>query len=159
MDFELPRQEKRRQEDEDAFVVDEILVVHQQQGGGGNQPDRHGAQAQERGLDVLVVLEFDKIIGDAQYQQEGGQANGEGRQARAEDGHRRRISRVVNRRVADVGRAVDANRPRRHLRDGDDVGKFLEGYPAVAIDHVGLDKRQHGVAPAETEDADLQIDV
>ena len=51
------------------------------------------------------------------------------------------------------GGAVQAQGPRRHLRDGDDVGDLAQAHPPVGHDLVG-DQGDHGQA-AEAGKADL----
>ena len=43
------------------------------------------------------------------------------------------------------------------ITDTDHVGKLLDAHPAVMIDHLELNHREHGIAAAEAENADLQI--
>ena len=60
------------------------------------------------------------------------------------------------RRITDVRGAVDDNRSGRHLRDGNDVGKFAHREPSVRLHHFILHHRQHGVPSTETEQPDFK---
>ena len=55
----------------------------------------------------------------------------------------------------DIGGAVDADRTRRDLADGDDIHKLLLRHPAVLF-HLDLDKRQDRQASAEAEETYLE---
>lgn len=56
----------------------------------------------------------------------------------------------------DKGGGVDGQWARRHLGNGDDVGKGLLGNPAVPLHHLFLDGGDHRIAPADAEQPDLQ---
>ena len=57
---------------------------------------------------------------------------------------------------AHEGGRVDGDGAGRHLRNGDDVGKFRHVEPAVQVHHLRLNQRHGRVAAAEAEEADLE---
>ena len=56
--------------------------------------------------------------------------------------------------ISAVGGRVDADRPRCHLRDGNDVGKLGRAEPMMSKDGLGLYQRQHSVSSTESEESD-----
>ena len=58
--------------------------------------------------------------------------------------------------VTHVRGAVDADRPRGRLADGDDVGELGVGEPMVLDYSLVVDKREHGIATSEVEGAYLR---
>ena len=57
-------------------------------------------------------------------------------------------------RVSYVGGRVDANRARRHLRDGNNIGEFAHGHPMMVGDDLALDHRDHRITSAKAEETD-----
>jgi len=57
--------------------------------------------------------------------------------------------------IADKGCRVDGNDARRTLADGEIVHQLLLGRPLALVHNLALQNRQHGVAAAEGEAADL----
>ena len=75
---------------------------------------------------------------------------------RAENSHRVTETGFFCRRIAAVSRRIDADGARRHLRNRHNVREFRRREPLVLHDGLGLDEREHSVAAAETEEADLE---
>ncbi|MPN30232.1 hypothetical protein SDC9_177695 [bioreactor metagenome] len=55
--------------------------------------------------------------------------------------------------IADVGRSIDADGPRRHLGDGHQIAEFLIGDDAVTFHQVVDEERYEHISAAETEEA------
>ncbi len=66
------------------------------------------------------------------------------------------VARILDGGIAAVGGGVDADGTRRHLRDGDDIGKLCRRQPVVVLHRLVLNQRQHAVSPSESEEADLK---
>ena len=140
------RSQKDRAENQPALVVDK-----------GDRSEQHGACQCDHGqnhrphavhdsADVGIVPQGQIKARQYDHQRHGGQADGRRRYDRSPD--------AAGHDVADIGRAVDRDRPGRHLRNGDDVGQLLVRDPAVGDHHLVLNQRQHRIPPAEAEKAD-----
>ena len=143
--------------------VDEILVAggvavgeDQQQGRRRDHADHRRAHAPHGSLDQPVVFEAHEEARHEDHQRERRQADGEGGDHRTEDAAPE-VSGLDSDAVTHVGRRVDGDGAGGDLRHGDDVGELGVGHPLVLHDHLVLDQRQHGVAPAESEEAYLKV--
>ena len=134
----------------------EIVGVHQQQGSGGQQTDNDGAQGRKDALHHGRVHIAHEHFADENHQNQRGQNEGEGGYGRAENGHKSVIISLLRSSVATVGRRIDADGTGCHLRNRHDVRKLCRREPLVVYDGLGLDEREHSVAAAETEKADLE---
>ena len=136
-------------EDRPARRVHERIGREKHRAGQSDHRTDHRPHSEHRAFDIQVVLQSEVKPRDHDHQRYGRQADRERSEDRAPD--------IPRHDIADVGRAVDRDRPRRHLRNGDDIGQFAVRNPLVADHHLVLDQRQHRITAAETEKADLQI--
>ena len=125
------------------------MFVHQQQRRGGNQPDGCRFHPQQCSVYIGIIFEYHKEATDKRHDHDGRQTDGR-------CGDQRAGNAASRRRITDVGGAVDDNRAGRHLRDGNDVGKFTHRKPSVCLHHFILHHRQHGVPPTEAEQPDFK---
>jgi len=109
----------------------------------------HRPHSEHRAFDIQVVLQSEVKPRDHDHQRYGRQADRERSEDRAPD--------IPRHDIADVGRAVDRDRPRRHLRNSNDVGQFTVGQPMMSHHNFVLDQRKHRITAAEAEKPDFQV--
>ncbi len=148
---EFPAQQKCGGKNQHAFIVDEVVAVHENQCGGGNQSYGDRAKAGKGGRNIAVLPEPDKENRNQQDQNKRRQGNGKCRQNGSPD--------VPRYGIAYISRAVDADRPGRHLGNRDNIGEFGQRQPVVFVHDFMLDQGQHGISAAESENADLGIGI
>ncbi len=134
----------------------EVVGRHQHQCGGGQQSHHGGAQTLEDAFHRVCLHVFHEHLADENHQNKRRQHQREGGGEGAEHGHRRAVAGVENGGVAAVGGRVDAHGAGRHLADGHDVGELCRGHPVPVVHHLALNKREHAVAAAKSEQPDFK---
>ena len=134
----------------------EVLAVAEHERGGSQEAHNHGAESGEDTLHQRGVHVLHEHAADEYHQDKRRQHQGECGDGRAKDTHCRVEPRVLQGSEPAVGGRVDADGARRHLRDGNHVGKLGRREPVVVDHRLGLDERQHAVATAKAEEANLE---
>ena len=130
--------------------------VEEHQGGGGDESDDGEAQHAEYGVDNRVVTVLREEAQDKQHSDDGQYDNGERGEQRADDPLPGRQAAVDHGGVADISGSIDADGARRHLADGEYIGELADRKPIVFHHHLVLDKCNHRVSTAESEDANFE---
>ena len=89
-----------------------------------------------------------------QHQYEAWQHHGKRSDEASEHSPSRGIAGIDQRCVANVGCAVDTDRPWRALANGHYVGELPHCHPMIVPYHLTLYHGYHGIASSETEKAD-----
>ena len=111
-----------------------------------NESQGGGADAAKHPLPMGVLLEGAEEERHQKPQDQGGGGDSQG----GDQGSGK--ARLL---LPDVGCRIQPHGPRRHLRQGHDVGELLRGHEAMAGDQLILEEGNHGVAAAEGEGANL----
>ena len=101
-----------------------------------------------------MVAVFHQELADEEHQNETGQHNSKGGKETAQDAPTGRITSIDDCCIADVCRAVDADRPWGALADGYNVSELSHRHLMIMPHDLTLYHGEHGISPTEAEKPD-----
>ena len=103
----------------------------------------------------MVAVSHEELA-DEQHQYETRKHNREGGKKAAQNTPIGCIAGIDNRCIANVCCAIDTNRARSTLADGNNIGELSHLHPMIMSYHLTLYHRKHGIAPTKAEKPDKE---